>query len=99
MQERCGTCKFFEALGPGHEGKGECRRQAPAPIYLPHLPHSYSVEGFSQRWPIVTVHDWCGEYVAANAGSFATGQSLTENAPTAAFGADIPAQLGSQSEP
>ena len=55
--DTCMTCQFFKDLSSGHEGNGECRRNAPTR----HSDSTRERENYGV-WPTVSTGDWCGQY-------------------------------------
>ena len=53
MQDRCGTCIYFDASA-GQVARGICRR------FPPQIVAEFNFLGY---WPIVGAGDWCGEHV------------------------------------
>ena len=60
---------YFRAFNEDEEGValqelGECRRYAPMPVSETVSDHDDGSSVIVVRWPVVSIHHWCGEFAA-----------------------------------
>ena len=59
MTRRCDQCELYHALSPLY---GECRANAPRPVFQPDAPDIPADLVQAAYWPHVSADMWCGEF-------------------------------------